>query len=859
MPRSDSYEQKFFNALNDIFVGAKIEGESGYINLMAIKSRYYKNGVFPQLKKDINIALATFPEFREELFDKLYSFFQRYFSESGSIYFRHTPLHQNVYEKVYTDDRDVVLFWKTHMLYYVKTDRLFKSLLVEVDEHKFWFDASQTELKRSNEKRDVVFSFREKRSDGTLVFDVNYSERGSKTKEEEILKALKKEGVDLTDETLNQAFRVFEKQSEVDFFINKDARSFLREQFDMWMYQYLFEGQNIWSAERLAQLQVLKSIAFKVIDLISQFEDELVKIWNKPKFVRNSHYVITLDKLQGTAVLEKILAHPNFDEQVREWRDLGMIDDDFQVGMLTQQDLVGDLLHTQYQHMPFDTKYFPDLDLDVLGLFENLDTALDGWLVHSENYQALISLLLKYKGIISVVYIDPPYNSKSSEILYVNTYKHASWLTLMENRLNVSREFCGPTGSHIVAIDENEQEDLGNLLEGIFPSHIRTCISVIHNKKGIQGDYFSYNNDFAYFCLSPLLEELNGNPIPEEDWEYDNLRKWGSVSTRNTAKNCFYPILVKDDAIVGFGEVCPENMHPTSSNVLNDNGITEVYPIDSSNVERKWRYARQTVEDILPLLRVVESKSGEKQIFKARNFQQYKTVWDNPLYIAGDYGTRLLTDMGINPEENLFPKSIYAVVDSIHAVSTKTSLVMDYFGGSGTTTHAVMNLNREDGGKRKYILVEMGEHFNTVILPRIKKVAFNSKWSNGKPVFGKGESGMSHFVKYYELEQYEDVLQRAHYEDSNLFNDPNQDPYSSYVFLRDLKMLESLEVDYENNSVHFHPDRLYSDIDLAETLSQLTGKWIKRITAEYVEFKDDTRMSLTDPDWQTLKPMIWWQ
>lgn len=184
---------------------------------------------------------------------------------------------------------------------------------------------------------------------------------------------------------------------------------------------------------------------------------------------------------------------------------------------------------------------------------------------------------------------------------------------------------------------------------------------------------------------------------------------------------------------------------------------------------------------------------------------------------------------------------------------------MDYFGGSGTTTHAVMNLNREDGGKRKYILVEMGEHFNTVILPRIKKVAFNSKWSNGKPVFGKGESGMSHFVKYYELEQYEDVLQRAHYEDSNLFNDPNQDPYSSYVFLRDLKMLESLEVDYENNSVHFHPDRLYSDIDLAETLSQLTGKWIKRITAEYVEFKDDTRMSLTDPDWQTLKPMIWWQ
>jgi len=127
MTIKDYHEQQFFNALNDIFVGAKIEGESGYINLMAIKSRYYTQGVFPQLKKDIAAAIVDFPEFREELFDKLYSFFQRYFSESGSIYFRHTPLHQNVYEKVYTDERDVVLFWKTHMLYYVKTDRLFKS------------------------------------------------------------------------------------------------------------------------------------------------------------------------------------------------------------------------------------------------------------------------------------------------------------------------------------------------------------------------------------------------------------------------------------------------------------------------------------------------------------------------------------------------------------------------------------------------------------------------------------------------------------------------------------------------------------------------------------------------------------
>src|SRR2546425_10265558 len=116
-------ERKFFDALRDLFVGAPVDGESGYINLMRIKSRYYTDSVFPRLTGDIEKALEPFPAFRDELFERLYDFFHRYFSESGSIYFRYTPLYQNVYERVYTDDRDVMLFWKTHMLYYVKTDR----------------------------------------------------------------------------------------------------------------------------------------------------------------------------------------------------------------------------------------------------------------------------------------------------------------------------------------------------------------------------------------------------------------------------------------------------------------------------------------------------------------------------------------------------------------------------------------------------------------------------------------------------------------------------------------------------------------------------------------------------------------
>jgi len=394
-------EEKFYNALKDIFVGAKVEGESGYINLMRIKSRYYEKGVFPKLQEDIAKAIEPFPEFKEELFDKLYTFFHRYFSESGSIYFRYTPIHQNVYEKVYTDDKDVILFWKTHMLYYVKTDRLFKNLEVEVDGHKFFFDVSTLEHKKANEKREIIFEFKEKRKDGACVFNVFYSERGKKTKIDDILRSLKKENVEITEDILTRAFRIFEKQSEVDYFINKNAKEFLREQFNIWLYQYVFSGESEWTEKRIKQLQVLKDIAFKIIDFISQFEDELVKIWNKPKFVLNSNYVITLDRIaekdRELKLIERILNHGNFETQVKEWKELGIVDDSFRRSKIIENDLTGKHLSREYKYLPVDTRYFKDLELEILELFDDLDNSLDGWLIKSENYQALNTILQKFK------------------------------------------------------------------------------------------------------------------------------------------------------------------------------------------------------------------------------------------------------------------------------------------------------------------------------------------------------------------------------------------------------------------------------------------------------------------------------
>jgi len=879
-------ERKFFEVLKDVFVGAKIEGESGFVNLMRIKSHYYENGVFPQLKKDIDKALESFPEFREELFDRLYTFFRRYFSESGSIYFRFTPPHEHVYEKVYTDDRDVVLFWKTHMLYYVKTDRLFHSMTVEVDGFRFFFDVSTLEHKRANEKRALVYAFKEQREDDTLVFAVSYSERGRKKNLGEIRKAIR-DALGLkkytpavpSEETLERAFRLFERQSEVDFFINKSARKFLQEQFNLWLYQYVFEPEErkgtVWTEKRIRQLQVLKEIAYKIIDFIAQFEDELVKIWNKPKFVLESHYVITLDRIAaqegGMDVLKRLLEHPGMEAQVKEWQELGMVDEDFTPAMIWVNDLMGRRLHDCYKYLPIDTKHFPDLEIAILNLFDHLDQELDGWLVHSENYQALNTMLPKFRERLDFVYIDPPYNTQYSEIPYLNRYKHASWISLIENRLVISRNWLSPRAIYSISIDDVENSKLSELLETVFDGWSKSFVTVVHNQRGQQGKNFSVVHEYLYF-LYPNDDKKYISDRPKEELDFRNLRDSGTESFREDAANCFYSILVKDDKIIGFGEVPPDDFHPSAANE-EINGIIYVWPIDSEGRERKWRYARQTIEEIADRLAVVKTSAGI-QIYLSKDLQMARTVWYGSQFDASEYGTKVLQNiLGKRlAEEFKYPKSVHLMEEILRhseIINKGKGIILDFFAGSGTTAHAVINLNREDGGKRKYILVEMADYFHSVLLPRIKKVVFSDKWKDGKAQ--PDGKGMSHFVKYFRLEQYEEVLRKARYEgdESPLF--VQDDPYTQYVFLRDKKMLDNAEtgeqvMKIEDNEIKVDLSKLYDNIDLAETLSCLTGKWIRRIyPAEddpakpgIVEFEDGTRINLKNTPWELIKPLIWW-
>ena len=147
-------EKKFYDALEKIFVGAPIEGEGGYVNLLKIKEKYYRQ-VVDSLKKDINNDTVVSESFKEDFYNLLFNFFEKYFSECGSVYFTKTANWQKVYEKVYSDNKDVVLFWKTNMLYYVKSDILFRSIYIKAmdmedkQNYVFFFDVGDLKQKQN--------------------------------------------------------------------------------------------------------------------------------------------------------------------------------------------------------------------------------------------------------------------------------------------------------------------------------------------------------------------------------------------------------------------------------------------------------------------------------------------------------------------------------------------------------------------------------------------------------------------------------------------------------------------------------------------------------------------------------------
>jgi len=816
-------EKLFFDQLKDIFIGMKIEGESGFINLMRIKSAYF-DVIFKELNKEIKEKTKDFPDFREEMFDKLYTFFKTYFSESGSIYFNYTPLKSKVYEKIYSPNKDVILFWKTRMLYYVKTDKLWNNLTIDFDEdsvrYKINFDVSKLQHKKANEKREIIYELKEIK-DREITFNVLYSERGRKTKIDEILRAFKKKNIHLDEERLLKLFRTYEKQNEVDYFINKNAEQFLKEQFDLWLKNYLFDDESDFSEKRLKQLKVLKEIAYKVIDFVAQFEDELVKIWNKPKFVLNSNYVITLNKIAkkdgGIEFIEKILKRKGFKEQKEDWKELGILDA-FDEGKLFINTPNGKGLNKEYQFLPIDTKYFDeDTKLELLSLFDDLDKELDGWLIHSENYQALKTILSKFKEKVQTIYIDPPFKT-GKDFFYKDKFQDSTWLTLMENRLNLARDFLHKEGSIFVHLDWNANF-LGRYLLGNLFSEITEIIWNTNATKDEEAGLFQYKSfgekyvrqhDTIFQCAKTR--------------DYKFIKLW-KPNRRTTNLPIGWLDLISYPHIPN-----PQKLEDYEFYVekWNEDGIFEHQNL-------------QIDEKIFPI--------GD--------------IW-NDIYSFTQSELRVSENVSFDTQK---PENLLRRI--IQSTSKKGDIVMDFFAGSGTTLTVAHKL------KRKWIGVEVAQCFNEFYFDeKEKKLGLLGRMkivlAGDKEFIAINKNRRSHlskdinwqgggFFKYYELEQYEQTLKKAVYKPSHPFVDfDDKSIYQQYVFMKDLKLLDAMKLDYENNKVRINFDEIYPNIDLAETLSNLTGKAIKKVEKNAVIFEDGSKIDFDNVDFNLIKPLIWW-
>jgi len=573
---------------------------------------------------------------------------------------------------------------------------------------------------------------------------------------------------------------VYTAKNSFDYFIHKDLRGFLRRELDLYLKTEImalddFDPDNIEEQVRLSRVLVLmsavRSLGEKIIDFLAQLEDFHKSIWLKKKFVLETNYGITLDKVPESFYAE--IAEN--EAQVAEWVELYALDEveDFARPLPTS-------FLNENPHIVIDTKHFGQDFIDRLltALADSetpgaLDDDLDGLLIHGENFQALNLLLTQYANKIQCVYIDPPFNTDASPILYKNGYKSSAWMSLIENRLRACRSLLLDTGVLVAAIDDEQHRELNFLLSEVFEERLLGTILVRSNPSGRPTKTgYSVSHEYLIFSgkgmnssigrLPPSDRQMSRFSEADENgpFEWRNLRREGSNSDRSARKHLYYPMFI------GRKEVRIPRMIWESSKeewIVEEKpqpGETIVFPNNEDGVEKTWRWGREKVVRSLGEISIRKDRSGQDFVYYKRRPHDDGVVstscWFDAKYSSIEHGTALIKKL-FGKSTFSYPKSVFAVMDSIFVAGAHQnhSCTLDFFAGSGTTAHAVMNLNREDGGSRKYVMVEMGQHFETVLLPRIKKVAYSHDWKDGKPV---SREGQSHFFKYIRLESHEDAL-----------------------------------------------------------------------------------------------------
>ena len=540
-------------------------------------------------------------------------------------------------------------------------------------------------------------------------------------------------------------------RNSFDYFIHKDVGGFLRRELDFFIKNEVMHLDDIQDAsapkveQYLSRIKVLRSIAHRVIDFVAQLENFQKRLWLKKKFVVEAHYCVTLDQIPEDLYLE--IAQNG--AQREDWVRLFAIDQ-IGPGLLDDATYSVPLTVEFLKANPFlivDTKFFPPGFRDsVLASIGDLDEALDGLLISSENFQALSLISESYRSGCDYVFIDPPYNTGVDGFPYKDSYQHSSWLSMMENRLAVCRRLLTDTAVIGITTDFVEVAKLRLLCDQVFGAE-NFLADVAWEKRYTRSNnanrFYSVKDTLTLYRSTASLSVLREGRSEKSKGNYTNPDNdprgtWISSSYVNPARKDQRPKLVY------------EIQNPFS-------GVKITHPTHA------WKYDPETHKSHLDQNRLYWGLDGGYEYPRLKSFLSEANPGMVPidLWHYKDTGT---TDDGGNVLKSLFgsavfdnpkPPSLVRRVLQLSGGNGADCVVIDFFAGSGTTAHAVIEANREDEQRRKYVLVEMAQYFDSVLKPRVQKAVYSKVWKDGKP---EGRDGLSHIFKYLRLESYEDTL-----------------------------------------------------------------------------------------------------
>lgn len=649
-------------------------------------------------------------------------------------------------------------------------------------------------------------------------------------------------------------------KNTADYFIHKDLGGFLKRELDFYIKNEVMHLDDVQNASAFADIekslrmiQCLRVIALELIDFLAQLENFQKKLWLKKKFVVSSHYCITLDRVPEV-LWPEVVAN---ERQWVQWKQLGFWNSD-EPG--TMEDLKARL------YLMVDTSLF-DIEIaqKLVASIENIDVMVCGLLINSDNFQALSLLQATYRERVNCIYIDPPYNTDASAIIYKNGYKDSSWLSLIKTRLDLAKCLMQENSLISVAIDDQEASPLVQLLNATFDKQVGVAVVKSNPQSRKTKGKFSPVHEYAYFygksdkavpcSIGYSISKAARYPLKDDQGRYSwmNFIRAGNNDLRTDRPKLYYPIAVNSaDKIRILKMDWNEKNQAYDLLVQPSDDETLVYPnreIDGTLVEKNWQRGHIRVSGEYEEYRVRRNIDGDISIdFKTRMDEEAPPVtwWDKGEYASANYGA---------PEQKEFfgeklfdfPKAKKLVEDSIRACGAAEfgSITLDFFAGSGTTGEAVLKIERETKSNHCYILVEQGSYFDTLVKPRIQKVVFSSDWKDGKPT--NPETGISHCFKVLKLESYEDTLNNLHLRrpsgTGDLFNGMPKEAQDDYLlrYMLDVESRGSLlsvddfkkPFDYQLNVAvdsagAFEPRQ----IDLVETFNYLIGLHVKHIDAQ---------------------------